>query len=393
MNRTSSTTPRIPVEPLRHLGTMPVATFLRDYWQRRPLLVRKAFAAGEVAMDPDALLSLAARDDGESRLVTAFDGDWHLAHGPLPRRAVPSRRRSRWTVLVQGVDGIDRRAQALLQRFRFLPDARLDDVMMSFATDGGGVGPHVDSYDVFLIQSYGRRRWSIDRRRRAAQVPLLPGLPLKILARFEPTDSWILEPGDMLYLPPDIAHDGVALGESITSSVGFRAPAWQELVEPWHALMADTTRVAGRYVDPGTRPTREPARLPPALVAAAFAQLSRRRPTSADATRMLLEILSEPKAHIVFDRPTRGISASAFASALERRGVVADPRTRMLYAGSRFAINGEATIATPALAPPLRELANRRRLPRGDGSAGRATTTTLSETLRIWYLAGWIHLG
>jgi len=141
---------------------MPVARFMRDVWQRKPLLIRNAFPGFTPPVTRDELFELARRDDTESRLVTKNDGRWSLQHGPL--RRLPSTRRTGWTVLVQGVDLLDARAHALLARFRFLPDARLDDLMVSYATDGGGVGPHVDSYDVFLLQAWGRRRWRISRQ-------------------------------------------------------------------------------------------------------------------------------------------------------------------------------------------------------------------------------------
>ena len=142
---------------------------------------------------------------------------------------------------MQGVDLLDEGAHALLGRFRFVPDARLDDLMVSYATDGGGVGPHVDSYDVFLLQAWGRRRWRISRQR---DLALVPDAPLKLLADFRAEEEWILEAGDMLYLPPGVAHDGTAVGECLTYSIGFRAPTYQELLEPWLTDFADHAAVS-----------------------------------------------------------------------------------------------------------------------------------------------------
>jgi 50S ribosomal protein L16 3-hydroxylase len=375
--------------PLERTGTLAAGAFLRDYWQRRPLLLRQACPASALAIDARRLFDLARRDDIESRLVTAFHGRWQLRHGPIGRREVPPRDRRGWTLLVQGVDQVEPVAAAILARFRFLSDARLDDVMLSFASDHGGVGPHRDSYDVFLIQVAGRRRWRIDPRREDGPAQIKPGLPLRILARFEPTASWVLEPGDMLYLPPGVAHEGVALGESITCSVGARAPAWQELVEPWHLALADATTIAGRYRDP-LEPTpqqaRRPARLPPAFAAAAFDRLAARRPTRTDATRLLLAYLTEPKAQVVFDRPARPLAPAAFAREAARRGLRADPRSRILYAGSWLGINGELLALPAAIRPVLQQFADRRAL-------ARAPAQAALDSLRIWYLAGWIHLG
>jgi len=165
---------------------------------------------------------------------------WQLQPGPLHR--LPSPRRAGWTVLVQGVDLADDGAHALLQRFRFVPDARLDDLMISYATDGGGVGPHVDSYDVFLLQAHGRRRWRISRQR---DLRTVEGAPLQLLADFRPTDEVVLEPGDMLYLPPGVAHEGTAVGECITYSIGFRAPTHQELLEPFHFDFSARVQLSG----------------------------------------------------------------------------------------------------------------------------------------------------
>ncbi|HXF47423.1 MAG TPA: cupin domain-containing protein [Burkholderiaceae bacterium] len=372
-------------EPLTHLGKLPVADFMRRYWQRRPLLVRQAMP-GLVAPVPRAdLFALARRDDVESRLVTSFSG-WRLQHGPV--RTLPSVRRPRWTLLVQGVDCHDERAATLLARFRFVSDARLDDLMVSYATDGGGVGPHVDAYDVFLLQAAGRRRWRIgpchDPRPR-------PGLPLAILRRFTPTQEWVLEPGDLLYLPPGVAHEGTAVGhECITCSIGFRAPAWRELVDPWLDTLASRWRPAGRYRDPGAPATRHPGRLPAAMIDAAFAQLSRLRPRRTDAELTLLAELTDPKPQIVFEPPHRPLSLAKFIELTARSGLRLDRRTRMLYAGARVAVNGELFEVPAAERRLLQTLADRRALP---PAALRDSARAACERLWQWYRAGWLHPG
>ncbi len=372
--------------PLRALGKLPVEAFMRRYWQKRPLVVRQAIPALGSPVTRERLFELAARDDVESRLVTAFGGRWRLAHGPFPARRMPSLRRRGWTLLVHGVNLHDAAADELLARFRFLPDARLDDLMASFATDGGGVGPHVDSYDVFLVQTHGRRRWRIGRQR---DVRLVAGLPLKILADFRPTHEWVLEPGDLLYLPPGIAHEGVALGECITCSIGFRAPAWQELVEPWFAALTERACIGGRYRDPGERPTRRPARLPAALRDAALGALGRIRATRRDAARALLAYLSEPKPHVVFERPARPLDRARFAHAARRCGLRLDARTRLLYDRADAAINGELfEFPDRRAAPLLHGLADRRAL---DGDSLRALSPPLLALLHEWYVAGWLH--
>ncbi len=368
--------------PLTRLGPLSVAAFMREHWQKRPVLLRRALAHLSTPVAPERLFALAARDDVESRLVASFNG-WRLRHGPFAAADLPARSRRRWTLLVQGVDRHDAAAHALLARFRFVPDARLDDLMVSFATDGGGVGPHVDSYDVFLVQAHGRRRWRIGRQRDHA---LVPGLPLAILADFRPAHEWVLEPGDVLYLPPGVAHEGVALGECITCSVGFRAPRWQELVSPWYAWLEESTQVRGAYRDPDLRPTRAPARLPARMIDAAYRALAR-RPTREDAEATLLRTLSEPKPNVVFERRARPLSERAFAARARARGLALDLRTRLLYSRRRAAINGELLDGPPSR--PLRRLADDRRI------MGRATASLVAEQLarlHQWYVAGWLHL-
>jgi len=371
---------------LTHLGPRTVAWFMREVWQRRPLLIRQALPGFRSPVTREQLFALAARDDVESRCVTAFRGRWQLAHGPFEAGALPAVSRRRWTLLVQGLDLHLRAAHALLQRFRFVSDARLDDLMASYATDGGGVGPHVDSYDVFLIQAHGRRRWRISRQR---DLALVAGLPLKILDDFRPGAEWVLDPGDLLYLPPGVAHDGVALGECITLSVGFRAPSWQELVEPWFLQQAGRTTMPGRYADPGMPPTARPGALPAAMIEAAWRRLSRLRPRRSDAVEMLLAQLTEPKPQVIFDRPRRPPARAAFsrAAAAGRLRLRADARSRCLYAGRRFAINGEVC-APGEFDPRLARLADTRQL---DADSLRGAPAALLDLLHQWLVAGWLH--
>lgn len=360
---------------------------MREYWQRRPLLVRQALAGFEAPVGREGLFRLAAREEVESRLIVRDGRRWALEHGPIERRALPPLERRRWTLLVQGLDLVDAGARRLLDRFRFVPDARLDDLMASFATDGGGVPAHVDNYDVFLLQTHGRRRWRISRQR---DQRLRPGLPLKLLADFRPTQEWVLEPGDMLYLPPGVAHEGVAVGECITYSIGFRTPTWQELHDPWLANFAEHARLPGRYADPGQPATRHPGELPAAMVRQVHAALVRARPSRADTERFLLERLSEPKQHVVFERPRSVPALAAFRRAAGRRGVRLDRRSRMLAGRPGIALNGELFAVDRALRPALRRLADRRAL---DATTIARAPASLAPLLRAWLEAGWLHLG
>ena len=218
--------------------------------------------------------------------------------------------------------------------------------MVSYAVPGGTVGPHVDSYDVFLIQGSGRRRWQVSRQKDLAFVP---GLDLKILARFEPEEEWVLEPGDMLYLPPDVAHYGIAETECLTWSVGFRAPSDQELAAGFLDYLGERLRFEGRYADPGLAPARAPGRIPPELLAHVERTLARVRWNRADAIEFAGRFLSEPKAHVYFTPPARPVPRSRFDAAAARRGLALDRRARLLHAGGKFFLNGERVPRAPGL--------------------------------------------
>jgi 50S ribosomal protein L16 3-hydroxylase len=322
------------------LGGLTAAQFLRDYWHKKPLLIRNAIPNFKPLLKYEALADLAGRNHVEARLITHTDGQWDMQHGPLEQ--LPARSQREWTLLVQGVNLYDAKADALLRQFRFVPDARLDDLMISYATDGGGVGPHFDSYDVFLLQAQGRRRWRIGAQK---NLDLVEGLPLKILQNFQADEEFVLEPGDMLYLPPHYAHDGVAEGECMTYSIGFRAPSYQELGENFLQFMADSIDLPGRYADPDLQPAKNPAEIPKAMLGAIADELNKVRFTEDDITIFLGEYLSEPK-HIVFFTPVaKPLPVGRFVEAARKKGVALSAKTLMLYRGRNVFINGESFAA------------------------------------------------
>lgn len=338
-------------QPTRLLGGLSPQGFMRRHWQKKPLLVRGALPAGETPVSRDELFALAARDDVESRLLVNDGARWSLRHGPLPRRALPPLGRPGWTVLVQGLDLHVDAAQRLLERFRFVPAARLDDVMVSYASDRGGVGPHFDSYDVFLLQIAGRRRWHIGRTK---QTALRENLPLRILREFEPEQEWLLEPGDMLYLPPRWAHDGVAEGgDCMTCSIGFRVPSREDIATELLLRLADRDdgedATPQLYRDPQQAATDAPGAVPPGLLEFATRALERRLARPQAVRRALGECLSEPKPTVYFD---------AGQPIVEGLGVRLDKRSRMLYDDTHVFINGQAQTMTRRDAPILRELAD-----------------------------------
>lgn len=224
--------------------------FLQYYWQKKPLLIRNPWVAWENPLEPDELAGLACEDGVESRLIIRAGGTLKLEHGPIPEKRFGTLGKAPWTLLVQAVDNYVPEVAALIAPFRFIPNWRIDDVMVSYASDDGGVGPHFDQYDVFLIQGLGKRRWQIGALC-DDDIALLPHDDLRLLADFNAEQEWILEPGDMLYLPPRISHNGVAVGDDcMTYSIGFRAPARSALIADWSDDVAQHLSEDDRYSDP-----------------------------------------------------------------------------------------------------------------------------------------------
>jgi 50S ribosomal protein L16 3-hydroxylase len=374
-----------PANPL--LGASALTRFLRKHWQREALLVRDAMPGFAGPFDRAALLKLATRDDVQSRLVVRDRTRWSLSHGPFTRGVFQSLPQRGWTLLVQSVNLHADAADALLRRFAFLPFARLDDLMVSYAVPGGGVGPHFDSYDVFLLQGFGRRRWRYGRQ---SDLALRAGLPLRILRRFDPSEDRILAAGDMLYLPPHYAHDGTAIDECTTYSIGFRAPSAQELATAFIDFLRDGLALEGRYADAGIPSTREPARIDAHMRKTSAAFLARIRWDEATVARFLGCFLTEPRAEVIFDPPRAALSRAAFAQRIARHGVRLDRRTQLLYDERRLYMNGEDVTLSPADAGALRELANRRQLSARVCAAASSETLT---TLYGWYRDGFVATG
>lgn len=365
------------------LGDLTPREFLRDYWQKKPALIRQAIPGFKPVLSRDALFAMASREEVESRLITHFRSQWKLSHGPLT--SLPPPHRKGWTVLVQGVNLHDDAADDLLGRFRFIPDARLDDLMISYASDTGGVGPHLDSYDVFLLQAEGRRRWRIGRQR---DHSLIEGAPLKLLRNFAPTAEYLLEPGDMLYLPPQWAHEGVAEGECMTYSIGFRAPTWQELGEAYLGFLAEQVDLPGRYRDSQLTPDKHPARIGNDMLKQARQQLGKLGGRPQDIMIFLGENLSEPKPSVWFTPPERRLPVERFSSAVGIKGLRLSRQSRMLYRDKYIFINGDSLRADGSDRLILQVLADNRALAAGEAHGGSAD---LMETLYDWYQQGWIR--
>ncbi len=366
------------------LGGLSPQTFMKRHWQKKPLLIRQALPGFRPLLDRAALFDLAGRDEVESRLI-ALDQKkgqtvWRMRHGPMERRALPALKQAAWTLLVQGVDLHHAGVHDLLQQFRFVPEGRLDDVMISYASDGGGVGPHFDSYDVFLLQAHGQRRWQIGRQK---DLTLRDDVPLKILANFVPEQTFVLEPGDMLYLPPGYAHDGVAVGgDCMTYSIGFRSPKRGELARELLQRLAEDA--ADDVGDALYRDAKQPAVSTPGAMPVALQDFARDALQAAlkdplALPRLLGEYLSEPKSNVWFE--------AGAEDALDG-GLALDRRSRMMYDAHHIFINGESYRASGRDAKLMRQLADARRL---DARALTKASPAAVALLQDWCDDGWVH--
>ena len=417
--------------PLQLLGNISPAEFMRKYWQKKPLLIRAAIAGFKPLLSREELFTLAEQEDVESRLIVETvtkpasksskkaTVQWTMANGPIYADALPALKNPNWTLLVQGVDLHNQAAYELKNQFRFAPDARLDDLMISFATDGGGVGPHFDSYDVFLLQAEGKRRWKIGKQK---GLTLQKGVPLKILANFAPEQEFVLEAGDMLYLPPMYAHEGVAVGECMTYSIGFRAPAELELARELLQRFADDTledeeeveaekgeeddenddengALAGEYIanvaiknvakklykDPKQEAVEAPAQIPAALLDFAKAAVEKAMSDPDALARNLGEYLTEPKANVWFDEPEPDSADDVILTRQNR--VDLHPRSQMLFDARHIFLNGESWRAAGKDATLMQRLANQRYLePKDLIKASDGAMALLQE----WADAGWL---
>lgn len=318
------------------LANFDVDAFLRDAWQKKPLLIRQAFDAWSNPLEPDELAGLACEPGVESRLITQSPDRWKLEHGPLAESRFSEIGREPWTLLVQAVDHHVPAVAALLAPFRFIPNWRVDDVMVSYAADGGGVGAHFDQYDVFLVQGLGQRRWQVGARCDHT-AELLPHDDLRLLAHFEPTEEWILEPGDILYVPPGVAHNGIAVGnDCMTYSVGFRAPSRSELIAQWAEHLIGRLDDDDRYADPELAPQDNPGEISGDALARLYAMVTERMLDRHEFARWFGRYTTEPKNAELDWRPEQPIELE------QLRSLVASGRPLLRNPASRFSfIRGE----------------------------------------------------
>ncbi len=364
------------------LGGLSPTRFLRDYWHKRPLLIRNAIPGFQGLLTQDDMMHLAGRSDVESRLVQGGGTHWSLYDGPFRKSDFKRLPKTEWTLLVQSLNHFLPEADALLAHFSFIPHARLDDLMVSYAVPGGSVGPHFDSYDVFLLQGQGHRRWQISTQ---SDLGLLEGAPLKILNQFTSEEEWTLGPGDMLYLPPHVAHYGVAVDDCMTYSIGFRAPTAEELGHGFLVHLQDTLTLEGRYADPDLRLQTHPGEISRSMLAQIGDMVARIQWSKRDIAEFTGRYLSDPKPNVFFDAPDTALSRTAFNKQTHKTGVVLNPKSRLLFTGGRFYINGEAFIPATDEIAGLQQLADHRRL-------AAPLPAALHERLHDWYEAGWLEI-
>lgn len=343
------------------LGGLSAETFLRDYWQRKPLLIRQAFPGFESPLSPDELAGLALEDEIESRIVLEHGAHpWELRRGPFTEedfRTLPERD---WTLLVQSVDQFVPEVGELLKAFRFLPSWRLDDIMISYAAPGGSVGPHYDNYDVFLLQGHGRRRWKLGQMCTDGS-PMLDNPDLKILAQFTTEQEWVLEPGDMLYVPPGLAHHGVAEDDCMTYSVGFRAPSHQEILVHFTDFLAQYATDQQRYGDAGMQPPADPAALDDAALDR-LQEIVRQAAEDRDALAVWFgRFMTEPRYPERVQ--TQEIEPGELESLLQQGyGLIRNPSARLAYRVEEDTLvlfaSGEHCLLPASLLPRVRLLCN-----------------------------------
>ncbi|QWD99239.1 cupin domain-containing protein [Polynucleobacter sp. MG-5-Ahmo-C2] len=371
--------------------------FMKRYWHKKPLLVREAIPAFALAsqdqeslgspISADELVEFAAQDTVESRLIKA--GPWSFNTGPFSKKMIPAFSKPNWTLLLQGMEAHHPAAAKILSWFRFIPDARLDDLMISVAGIGGGVGPHFDSYDVFLIQMSGRRRWQISEQE---DLSLTPNLPLKILQHFKPEQEWVLEPGDMLYLPPHVAHDGIALDAGCqTWSVGFRSPSFKELLQEglWRLAesLEDIPELEKKFADPKQKAATHAEQLPEELIEQITQKLRHLKLNRVD--RFLPGItayLSEPKQQAFFDSPINPLNPTLFTKNLATKRLLLNPQTRILSLGKAVFCNGDnmSQGQTKDIAQAWRSLSAKKSL------LSKKLPVSGQSSLYEAYLAGWL---
>lgn len=346
------------------LGGITPSQFLADYWQKKPLLIKQAIPNFTGLLAPNELAGLACEDDVQARIISFKKDKWSVKHSPFDETDFTKLPKTNWTLLVQNVNHYLPEAADLLALFSFIPHARLDDLMVSYAPKGSGIGAHVDSYDVFLLQGAGKRNWKISAQK---ELGMVENAPLKILQNFKAEQEWVLEAGDMLYLPPHIAHWGVSESDNcMTYSIGFRAPKTQELAHEFlnylqDNLAQDNIDAEGLYTDADLGLQKHPAEISTNMVTRVNGMLQKLTWDKQHVADFLGHYLTEPKLDVVFT-PARKISKAEFTKQLAAKTLLLSLKSQLLFTNDRFYLNGEKLVVPAEINEVIKHLADKKYL-------------------------------
>ena len=368
------------------LGNITPKEFLTKYWQKKPLLIRNAIPNFKGLLSANELAGLSCEEDVQARIIRQTKGTWQVTEGPFDESFFSTLPEKDWTLLVQSVNHHLHDATSLLKQFNFIPHARLDDLMVSYAPDGGGVGPHFDSYDVFLLQGVGKRMWRVSEQQ---DLDLVENAPLKLLKNFITEEEYLLEAGDMLYLPPQVAHWGIAVGECMTYSIGFRAPSAQELSIEFLSFLQEKIQPKGLYQDPDLTLQEHPADISNSMVSQVTNLLKNISWDENLVGEFLGIYLSEPKSHVVFKSP-RKLSVGKFNQLLKLQPILLALKTQMLCFQSLCFINGERLEFPNTIFTSMQKLADTRYLNVTQENLNADNLAVLTKLLHTYFLAGYL---
>ena len=370
------------------LGKTSVDDFLKNYWQKKPLLIKNAIPNFVSPITESDLFIIAQNEEAVSRLIEHKQGIWQVKYGPFKKSDLPKKTNIPWTILVQNINHYFPFAESFLNLFKFIPYARLDDLMISYATKKGSVGPHFDSYDVFLFQAQGAREWKISDQKK---FTLDKQSSIKIITNFKSKNSWVLKPGDMLYLPPNIGHWGISQSDDcVTYSIGFRAPGTFEIQSKFLDFIQDhlITNENEIYKDPNLTPQKNPAEISSNMTKAMRNIVDRLRWDKSSINHFIGQLLSEPIENSIFET-RKPLSLKAFEKSIVHKTLRLNSKTRMLFIKNNFYVNGEFIKIDKKYTSFLKQLANDREISL-ESTLNKRDLNALGIVLLPLYEAGFI---
>jgi 50S ribosomal protein L16 3-hydroxylase len=370
------------------LGKISNDVFLKKYWQKKPLLIRDAIKNFKSPITEKDLFRIAQNENAISRLIEFKRGIWQVKYGPFKKLDLPKKINTPWTILVQNMNHHLPFAESFLNLFKFIPYARLDDLMVSFATKKGSVGPHFDSYDVFLFQAKGEREWKISEQKKFS---LDKKSAIKIITNFKVKNTWVLKPGDLLYLPPNVGHWGVSQSDDcLTYSIGFRAPSTFEIQSKFLDFIQDNliTNKNDLYRDPNLNLQKNPAEINSNMIKKIQRIVNQLRWNTNSINNFIGQLLTEPIEGAVFET-SKSMTAEVFIKDLIKKPLKLNPKTRMLFIKNNFFINGELIEADKKSIMYLKQLANDREISI-KSTLNKKDLNALGIVLLPLYLSGFI---